>query len=63
MLKSQLIRQLQEIPGDPVIFVDLDGKFSDDIKPVHYTANQQALASLLPTNQTPLELGEKYILI
>jgi hypothetical protein len=46
MRKTELIKQLEAIDGDPLVFIDVDGKLSDDICPALRTANPTLIRNI-----------------
>lgn len=63
MKKSELIALLNAIDGDPHIFIDVDGKFTDEIDPFVVKADARFNKSLMSTVTTELAHDERVILI
>ncbi len=60
--KSDFIAQLQAIPGDPLVFIDIDGVLSDDIRPAIFDTNERTLQNMHSDVKTRPEIGEQIIL-
>jgi hypothetical protein len=63
MRKSELIKKLQAIDGDPLVFVDINGEHSDDMDPHVFTTNPVFLKNINSHVKTLPAHGEKVILI
>lgn len=61
--KSDLIAALQRIDGDPLVFVDIDGRVSNDVKPTVIRATSTMIGRIeLEATERPA-IGDQVILL